>query len=97
MMIPDAGLGADFSGPGVRQIWDAIYGLQGQKALLPGGNLPAIPHISPAGKIMQTAALRATGGSLSQQQQGTGSATALAFGLQPADSAVGGKSGRPAT
>ncbi len=44
------------SGPAVRQIWDAIYGLQGQKAALPGGNLPALPHINAAGQIVQTTA-----------------------------------------
>jgi penicillin-binding protein 2 len=97
MMIPDAGLGADFSGPGVRQIWDAIYGLQGQKALLPGGSLPAVPRITAAGSVAATAAMWTTGTSLSGRQPGTGSAGALAFAPQPADNAVGGKSGRPAT
>ncbi|MGO8958448.1 MAG: penicillin-binding protein 2 [Streptosporangiaceae bacterium] len=52
MMIPDAGYGADASGPAVRQIWDAIYGLEGHPAALPGGNLPAPPRINSAGQIV---------------------------------------------
>jgi len=52
MMIPNSGFGADVSAPAVRQIWDGIYGLQGQKAALPGGRLPGLPHINPAGQII---------------------------------------------
>jgi penicillin-binding protein 2 len=55
MMIPNSGFGADVSAPAVRQIWDGIYGLQGQKAALPGGRLPGLPHISPAGQIIPSA------------------------------------------
>jgi penicillin-binding protein 2 len=54
VMIPDSGYGADVSGPAVRQIWDALYGLQGAKAALPGGNLPAQPSITSGGTIVQT-------------------------------------------
>jgi penicillin-binding protein 2 len=54
MMIPNSGFGADVSGPAVRQIWDAIYGLEGQKAALPGGKLPTLPHVNSAGQIVQT-------------------------------------------
>ncbi len=54
MMIPDAGYGADASGPAVRQIWDAIYGLEGHAAALPGGKLPAPPHINSAGQIVRS-------------------------------------------
>jgi penicillin-binding protein 2 len=49
VMIPDAGYGADFSAPAVRQIWDDIYGLEGHKAALPGGRLPGLPHVGQAG------------------------------------------------
>jgi penicillin-binding protein 2 len=56
VMIPDSGYGADVSGPAVRQIWDALYGLQGAKAALPGGNLPPLPHITSGGTIVQTTA-----------------------------------------
>jgi penicillin-binding protein 2 len=56
MMIPDSGYGADVSGPAVKQIWDDIYGLQGQKAALPGGNLPALPYINQSGQIVTTGA-----------------------------------------
>jgi penicillin-binding protein 2 len=52
MMIPDSGYGADVSGPAVRQIWDAIYGLEGHKAALPGGVLPALPRVNTAGQIV---------------------------------------------
>jgi len=54
MMIPNSGFGADVSGPAVRQIWDAIYGLEGHKATLPGGVLPALPHVNSAGQIVQS-------------------------------------------
>ncbi len=53
MMIPDAGYGADASGPAVRQIWDALYGLEGQKAALPGG-LPALPHMNTSGQMVES-------------------------------------------
>jgi penicillin-binding protein 2 len=43
VIIPDAGYGADVAAPAVRQIWDDIYGLEGHKAALPGGNLPSLP------------------------------------------------------
>jgi penicillin-binding protein 2 len=56
VMIPDSGYGADVSGPAVRQIWDALYGLQGAKPALPGGNLPAQPQITSGGTIVQTTA-----------------------------------------
>jgi penicillin-binding protein 2 len=56
MMIPDSGYGADVSAPAVKQIWDGIYGLQGQKAALPGGNLPALPYINSAGQVVTTGA-----------------------------------------
>jgi penicillin-binding protein 2 len=55
MMIPDAGYGADASGPAVRQIWDAIYGLEGHKAALPKGALPGLPHMNDAGQIVPSA------------------------------------------
>jgi penicillin-binding protein 2 len=55
MMIPDAGYGADASGPAVRKIWDAIYGLEGQKAALPHGTLPGLPGMNNAGQIIPSA------------------------------------------
>ena len=62
MMIPDSGYGADVSGPAVRKIWDAIYGLEGHKAALPGGKLPsAAARSNQAGQIVSSApAARAT-------------------------------------
>jgi penicillin-binding protein 2 len=56
MMIPDSGYGADVSAPAVEQIWDGIFGLQGHKAALPGGNLPALPYINSAGQVVTTGA-----------------------------------------
>jgi penicillin-binding protein 2 len=56
MMIPASGYGADVSAPAVRQIWDGIYGLEGHRAALPGGELPsglpgvAAPHPAGPGK-----------------------------------------------
>jgi len=52
MMIPDSGYGADVSGPAVKKVWDDLYGLQGQKAALPGGRLPGLPHINRTGQII---------------------------------------------
>jgi penicillin-binding protein 2 len=43
VMLPHSGYGADAAAPAVRQIWDGIYGLEGRKAALPGGQLPPIP------------------------------------------------------
>jgi penicillin-binding protein 2 len=56
VMIPDAGFGADVSAPAVRQIWDGIYGLEGHKAALPGGNLPPLPYINSTGQVVTSAA-----------------------------------------
>ena len=42
-MIPDSGYGADVAAPAVRQIWDGIYGLEGHKAAVPGGQVPSAP------------------------------------------------------
>jgi penicillin-binding protein 2 len=47
-MLPSAGYGADAAAPAVKEIWDDLYGLQGAKAALPGGNLPATPTITKA-------------------------------------------------
>jgi penicillin-binding protein 2 len=41
VMLPNSGYGADAAAPAVRQIYDGIYGLEGQKAALPGGQPPA--------------------------------------------------------
>jgi penicillin-binding protein 2 len=52
VMVPDSGYGADVAAPAVRQIWDGIYGLEGHKAAVPGGQVPsAPPQISPTGTI----------------------------------------------
>ncbi len=41
VMLPNSGYGADAAAPAVRQIYDGIFGLEGQKAALPGGQRPA--------------------------------------------------------
>ena len=94
MMIPDSGYGADVSGPGVRQIWDAIYGLQGAKASLPGGTLPAAPHITSAGKIMQTTPTVRPTPTRTPARVGALPLPVLPYLPLPADTAVGGRSGR---
>ena len=52
MMIPHSGYGADASAPAIRKIWDGIYGLEGQQAAVPGGQVPpTLPQISNTGQI----------------------------------------------
>jgi penicillin-binding protein 2 len=52
VMIPNSNFGAEVAAPAVRQIYDDIYGLEGHKAALPGGNLPhGLPKISVNGTI----------------------------------------------
>jgi penicillin-binding protein 2 len=52
VMVPDSGFGADVAAPAVRQIWDGIYGLEGHKAAVPGGQLPSsLPQIASTGAI----------------------------------------------
>jgi penicillin-binding protein 2 len=47
VMVPGAGYGADVAAPAVRTIWDDIYGLEGHKAAVPGGQVPsATPPIT---------------------------------------------------
>jgi penicillin-binding protein 2 len=45
IMVPQAGQGAKVAAPAVRQVWEGIYGLNGQPAALPGGKLPALPAL----------------------------------------------------
>ena len=48
VMLPDSGYGADAAAPAVRKIWDGIYGLEGSKPALAGGELPAgLPRVKP--------------------------------------------------
>ena len=52
VMVPQSNFGADVAAPAVRQIYDSIYGLEGHKAALPGGNLPhGLPKIAADGTI----------------------------------------------
>ena len=90
MMIPDSGYGADVSAPAIRQIWDAIYGLEGHPPALQHGQLPPEPQITSAGVIVPTAATLGP-------QQLSPALTGLAAGLSgPADTEPGGRPlGRP--
>jgi penicillin-binding protein 2 len=85
MMIPNSGYGADVSAPAIRQIWDAIYGLEGQQPALQNGQLPPPPHITIAGVIVPTAAQVGP-------PQPNASLAGLAAGLAvPVDSEPGGR------
>jgi penicillin-binding protein 2 len=46
IMVPQAGQGAHVAAPAVRQVWEGLYGLNGQPAALPGGKLPALPIVA---------------------------------------------------
>jgi hypothetical protein len=74
-MIPNSGQGADVSAPAVRQIWDAIYGLEGHRAALPGGNLPSPPKMNQAGQIVSASAALASTGTSSTGKAGTSNAS----------------------
>jgi len=52
VMLPDSGYGADAAAPAVRQIYDGIYGLEGQKPAVPNGQVPtSLPKLKRAGLI----------------------------------------------
>jgi penicillin-binding protein 2 len=56
VMVPDSGFGADVAAPAVRQIWDGIFGLEGHRAAVPGGQLPSSPpQITSSGAIVAPA------------------------------------------
>jgi penicillin-binding protein 2 len=56
VMIPKSGEGADVSAPCARQIWDSIYGLEGHRAVFPGGQAPAkLPRLSADGATIPPA------------------------------------------
>jgi penicillin-binding protein 2 len=60
VMLPDSGYGADAAAPAVRQIWEGIYGLDGKKAALPGGTLPALPNLAAKTKAKSSSATAST-------------------------------------
>jgi penicillin-binding protein 2 len=45
-MLPNSGYGADAAAPAVKQIYEGIYGLAGQKAAVAGGKLPGLPNLA---------------------------------------------------
>lgn len=49
VMITDAGTGGGYAAPAVREIYEAMYGLNGQKPALPDGKLPSkLPKVGPS-------------------------------------------------
>jgi penicillin-binding protein 2 len=71
VMLPDSGYGADVAAPAVKQVWDGIYGLQGQKAAMPGGNLPGLPNLAaktsaPKASAPKTSAAKTSGAKTSK-------------------------------
>ena len=46
VMLPNSGYGADAAAPAVKQIYEGIYGLAGQKAAVAGGKLPGLPNLA---------------------------------------------------
>jgi penicillin-binding protein 2 len=52
VMVPEGGTGGTTAAPIARKIWDGIYGLEGTKAVLPGGATPrTLPVVRPDGTI----------------------------------------------
>ncbi len=46
VVVSQSGFGATYAAPAVRDTWETIFGLGGQKAALPGGKLPvALPKV----------------------------------------------------
>ena len=46
VMLPNSGYGADAAAPAVKQIYEGIYGLAGQKPAVKGGQLPGLPNLA---------------------------------------------------
>ncbi len=54
IMVDKGGIGGVVAAPAVRQVWDAVFGIEGHKAAFPDGRPPAkLPHIG-----MRTTAAR---------------------------------------
>jgi penicillin-binding protein 2 len=52
VMVSQAGTGATYAAPAVREIWEAIFGLNHHPAALPDGRLPAtLPRFRPDGTV----------------------------------------------
>jgi len=62
VMIPHSGYGAQAAAPAVRKIWDSLYGLEGQKAAVPNGQVPTtLPKLSSSGAINPPAGYSGSG------------------------------------
>jgi penicillin-binding protein 2 len=52
VVVPQGDYGAQTAAPAVRKIWDALFGLEGMKAALPGGNVPrSLPTVGSDGSV----------------------------------------------
>lgn len=92
MMIPNSGYGADVSAPAVRQIYDAIYGLEGHPAALKNGQLPPPPHMNSAGRVVPTTAQLGPG-QPQPRLAGLAAGPAEAADIEPGGRPVLGRSG----
>jgi hypothetical protein len=72
VMLPNSGYGADAAAPAVRQIWDGIFGLEGKKAAMPGGNLAALPTLTAASVKASAAVKPSASGKASTSGKGGG-------------------------
>jgi penicillin-binding protein 2 len=72
VMLPNSGYGADAAAPAVRQIWDGIFGLEGKKAAMPGGNLAALPNLTATSVKASAAVQPSASGKASTSGKGGG-------------------------
>ncbi|MGH3245064.1 MAG: penicillin-binding protein 2 [Trebonia sp.] len=91
VMLPDAGYGADAAAPAVRQIWDGIYGLEGKKAAMPGGDLPALPKLTATSVKATTSPAASTSPKAGTSAKATESAKASASAKAGPSAKGGGK------
>ena len=90
MMVTQAGTGSGTSGPAVRKIWEALYGVKGMKvntakAALPGARPPAgLPVFAQDGEILPPMAPRREG-----QRRGTSDERRRGPPTGPAPAAAG--------
>jgi penicillin-binding protein 2 len=75
MMVSQAGTGSGTSGPAVRKIWEALYGVKGMdvrtdKAALPGARPPSkLPVFAKDGEILPPVPTRSSSSSSSKKKK----------------------------
>ena len=93
-MIEQAGLGSQAAAPMVRKIYEGIYGLDGQKAALPGGKVPStLPALTAGRQGRSTSRAGVTSGTA---KPATATATATASARPSAAAPTHGWAGDPA-